>query len=92
MAPSAPPTHPHHGVPPRLAGDGQEIRAVSVIAMSRVTPNEELTITAGSASPKASFRRALLPICTVINVPASSAITKKSQERVLPPPSTSPEF
>jgi hypothetical protein len=47
-----------------------------------MTPRQELAITAGNASPKASFRRALLPVCTVINIPVSSAIAKKSQERV----------
>jgi hypothetical protein len=49
-----------------------------------MTPSEELTITAGSASPKASLRRALVPVCTGIKAPTRNAIAKKSHERFMP--------
>jgi hypothetical protein len=66
-----------------LGSDGHGIRAINVIATSRMIPSEELTMTAGSVSPKASFKRALLPVCTVTNVPASSATETKSHERFI---------
>jgi hypothetical protein len=63
-APSTPPSQAHHGALARLGGDGHGARAPNVTAISRMTPSEELAITAGSAFLKTSFRRALLPVCT----------------------------
>jgi hypothetical protein len=51
-----------------------------------MTPSKELTITAGSVSPKASFRRALVPVCAVISAPTRKATAKKSHELFMSSP------
>jgi hypothetical protein len=43
-------------------------------------------ITADSVSPKASFKRALLPVCIVIKAPTRRASAKKTHERFIASP------
>ena len=57
------------------ASEGTGVRVTAMIATSSTIPINELMTTAGSGWPKASLRRALLPVCRVTRAPASSATT-----------------
>src|SRR5439155_105356 len=85
-----PPSQPHHGTPASVAADGHDDRPIRATAARIRTPREELTITAGNASPNASLRRVLAPTCTVIRAPTRNATASES-EVVMEPPETSHE-
>ena len=59
------------------------MRVTAIATTSATMPMSELTTTAGSAAPNASFSRALLPVCTVMSAPASKAAT--SEKTIIEP-------